>query len=93
MTTQNATDKPKNGRKPNERPTLTPETALEILKTSLDYVRGSGLTVRIGNRASLCVIGIAGATWDDDTHRLCVTPDDDTHADDTQAIPDREVVA
>ena len=93
MTTQNATDKPKNGRKPNERPTLTPETALEILKTSLDYAKGSGLPVKIGNRGGLCVITIGGAFWNDDTHALCVTPRDDTRADDTQAIPDREVVA
>ena len=88
MKTHDATDRPKNARKRSERPTLPPETALEILQTSLDYVRGSGLTVRIGNRGGLCVIGLAGVTWNADTHRLCVTADDDT-----QAIPESEATA
>ncbi|CAG0932823.1 hypothetical protein TFLX_02779 [Thermoflexales bacterium] len=85
MTIQNATDKPKNGRKPNERPTLMPETALEVVKTSLDYAKGAGLPVKIGNRGGLCVITIGGAFWNDDTQSLCVTPDDDTQAHDTQS--------
>lgn len=78
MTTQNGTDKPNDTRKRNERPTLTPAMALEILRTSLDYVRGSGLQVRIGNHNGQCVIGITGAAWDYDTHALCVTAHDDT---------------
>ncbi len=86
MSTQNETDKPNGGRKKSERPTLSPEMALEILRTSLNYVKGSGLPVKIGNRGGLCVIAIGGAVWDDDTHALCViTNHDDTQADDTQA--------
>lgn len=77
MSTQNATDKPKPERKRGERPTLSPETALEIVKTSLDYAKGSGLTVKIGNHRGLCVITIGGAFWNDDTQRLCVTTGDD----------------
>ncbi len=85
MSTQNGTDKPSNGRgerdkTPYVRPILSPETALEIVQTSLDYAKRSGLTVRIGNRNGLCVIAIGGAVWNDDTHRLCVT----TNHDDTQ---------
>ena len=90
MSTHDETGKRKNGHKRGERPTLTPETALEILNTSLDYVKGSGLTVRIGNRGGVCVITIAGATWNDDTQSLCVTTTDD----DTQpAMTHSEVTA
>ena len=60
MITHDATDKPKNAHKRNEQPTLTPSMALEILQTSLNYVRGCGLAVRISNHHGLCVIGIAG---------------------------------
>lgn len=78
MSTQSATDKPKNGRKKSDKPTLPPETALEIVQTSLDYAKGSGLQVRIGNHNGLCVIAIGGAFWDSDTQALCVMAHDDT---------------
>lgn len=78
MITQNETDKPNNGHKRGERPTLSPSMALEVLQTAIDYVRGSGLAVRIGNHDGLCVIGITGAVWDYNTQSLCVTPHDDT---------------
>ena len=65
-------------RKRGERPTLSPETALEIVQTSLDYAKGSGLTVKIGNHRGVCVIAIGGAFWDSDTQALCVMPVADT---------------
>ncbi|CAG0935196.1 hypothetical protein TFLX_04028 [Thermoflexales bacterium] len=78
MSTANATDKPKPEHKRGERPMLSPETALEIIQTSLDYAKGSGLTVKVGNHRGVCVIAIGGAFWDSDTHALCVIPRDDT---------------
>lgn len=83
MTTQNATDKPKNARGRGERPTLPPETALEIVQTSLNYAKGGGLSVKIGNRGGVCVITIGGAVWDSDTQRVCVMPRDTQAGDDT----------
>ena len=68
MITHDATDKPKNAHKRNEQRTLTPSMALEILQTSLNYVRGCGLAVRISNHHGLCVTGIAGAEWGHGTH-------------------------
>ena len=68
MITHDATDKPKNAHKRNEQLTLTTSMALEILQTSLNYVRGCGLAVRISNDHGLCVIGIAGAELDHGTH-------------------------
>ena len=86
MSTQSATDKPNNGHKRGERPTLNPNMALEVLQTAIDYVRGSGLAVMIGNRNGLCVIGITGAVWDYDTQSLCVTPGDDTQTTMTHTV-------
>lgn len=86
MPTVNATDKPKSERKRGERPTLPPDAALEIVQTSLNYAKGSGLQVRIGNREGVCVITIGGAAWDSDTQRLCVI----TNHDDTQVGGDTQ---
>lgn len=80
MTTQNATGKPSNGHGRGEKPTLSPETALEIVQTSLIYAKGSGLRVKIGNRGGVCVITIGGAVWDGDAQRLCVRPRDTQEA-------------
>jgi hypothetical protein len=79
MTTQSETGKRSNGhRQRGERPTLPPDTALEIVQTSLAYAKGAGLSVRIGNHQGVCVIMIGGAAWDNDTQKLCVIPADDT---------------
>ena len=97
MTTQNATDKPSNGHKRGEKSTLPPETALEIVQTSLDYAKGSGLAVKIGNHRGVCVIAIGGAFWDSDTQALCVMPHDDTqpttHETAGRTVSHSEVIA
>ena len=80
MKTQDGTDRLNPERKKGARPTLPADMALQILKTSLDYVKGSGLSVRLGNNAGMCVIVVEGAQWHDDTQQLCVTRGDDTHA-------------
>jgi hypothetical protein len=76
---QNETTKPKRARKPSARPILSSKVSLEVLSTSLGYVRSSGLRVRVGNRSELCVIVIEGAVWNDDTQNIILV-DDDTHA-------------
>lgn len=45
----------------NGKNKLTPADALQVLDSALDYVRGSGLPVKIVNVNGALVIGITGA--------------------------------
>lgn len=68
-----------------QKPIVTPSVALGVLKAALDYVRDSGLRVRIGNQNGVCVMAIVGAEWQSDTQTLCVIGASDTQTtSDTQ---------
>lgn len=51
----------------NGKTKLTPGDALQVLTSALDYVRGSGLPVKIVNVNGTLVIGITGAMWESGT--------------------------
>jgi hypothetical protein len=61
-----------NGKK--QKPKLPPAEALQVLDAALDYVRGSGLPVKMVNVNGALVIGITGAMCESG---MCQTVPDD----------------
>lgn len=51
----------------NGKNKLTPADALQVLESALGYVRGAGLSVKIGNVNGVLIIGITGAMWESGT--------------------------
>jgi hypothetical protein len=67
------------------RPVVTPDMALQVLTTALEYVRDSGLRVQIGDRdGGLCVMVVTGATWDSDAQRIRIIGGDAQISTDAQ---------